>query len=209
MLKKSDLLPLALAFLSTVLIVGLGFLWLTKSTAIGTSSSENVSPDDSLNSANIESSAAESSRSPAINSDSSNQDFATPYIVPEGTSVVINGSRTMIQVNQLLRKRFHQEFPGTEISIDADGTKAGIKLLIFGEIDIAAIDRPLEEAEKSAGLAAKKIARSTSKGDVQELYYAYREPANSEVEAFLGYVLSPEAQSAITNNFSGITETTN
>ena len=237
MFKKSDILPLILAFISTLMIVGLSFLWLAKSNIVNSGTAGNINQDGFLDASDVKSDQPESSVALSANSDSSEQVFVTPYIVPQGTAVTINGSRNMTHVNQLLRKRFHKKFPGTAINIKSDGNDVGINLLVSGEIDIAAIDRPLEQAEQDAGLAMIKIDHSSTdnveqlsqKASVtngairlrevkstdsspqgkassdQELYYAYREPANSEVEAFLGYVLSPEAQLAINRNLSAAT----
>lgn len=203
MFKKSDILPLILASLSTVLLVSLGFLWLTKSNIIKSSTAKNINQEDSLTALSITANVPDSLESSSEKSEVSAKAFVAPYIVPQGTSITINGSRKMVRVNQELRKSFHQKFPGTVVNTNADGNQVGINLLASGEIDIAAIDRPLDEAERASGLAAIKIDNSSSQSSIsQELYYAYRMPASSEVEVFLGYVLSPEGQLAVTANSS-------
>ena len=189
MFKKNDLLPLVLAFVSTILIVGMGFFWLVKAENNSFSSKKESKQDISVE---------ESDTAVSKATNVAKRNFGVPYIVPQGTSVEINGSQKMAQLNQSLRKSFHQQFPGTYITASADGNDVGIKLLASGDIDIAATDRPLNETEKASGLKAMKIdSEVLADNTTQEMYYAYREPANSEVEAFLGYVLSPQGRLAI------------
>ncbi|MEM7757289.1 MAG: substrate-binding domain-containing protein [Cyanobacteria bacterium P01_A01_bin.40] len=198
MLKKHDILPLILAAISTALIVGLGYLWLTKTNAARidaeTEVANNSVSNDSIIQADLNAQlSAESLRD-------STEFFVIPAIVPEGTAVDINGSSNLAQINQALGRSFHRQFPGTAITTDADGNTQGINLLTSGNIDIAALDRPLNNTEKAAGLGSIKINKSSpDSGDAAalEFYYAYQKPANAEVEAFLGFVLSPQGQESI------------
>lgn len=193
-LKKNDILPAILAFVSTIILVALGLSWFNKINARNAQDSRDGSTriiNTSRNNRNLSTSQASSTSFPA------------PNIVPQGTSVYINGSTRMILVNQALKKSFQRRFPGTAVIADADGSETGLELLRTGETDIAAILRPLTPEEKEQGLAAVTIDESTSRVDdqvVQEiLYYVYREPANIEVEAFLGFALSSKGQAAIIN----------
>lgn len=199
MLKKSDILPLILAFISTAFIVGVGFFLFTKINTTRLSSENEVSASK-LNNSDSKTKLDSSSAS-LIEATPDNQGvFAMPVIVPEGTAVIINGSSKMNQINQALRKSFLQEFPRTAITTYTDGNKLGIDLLISGDIDVAAIDRPLSETEKAAGLAAMMINNSMDEKDshlAPKFYYAYQKPVKADVEAFLGYVLSPQGQRAI------------
>lgn len=197
MFKKSDILPLVLAFISTIFIVGLGFFWFNKINTAKSSAENRVSLNNSNNSAQTN---QQNSQSLAEITTDPKEVFVMPAIVPEGTAVIINGSSKMDQINQALRKAFHQQFPGTSITTYADGNKLGIDLLISGDIDLAAIDRPLNETEKATGLATIMINQTTvenKNNSTQKLYYAYRQPANMEVKVFLGYVLSPQGEQAI------------
>ena len=197
MFKKSDVLPLILAFISTVLIVVLGFSWLAKSNIAGfglDNERPQKSPQTSTSNAQV---------NPAPKSSVANNPqakFIVPAIVPQGTSVSINGSTKLNQINQALRKSFHQQYPGTVITTDADGSAVGLDLLYAGDIDLVALARPLSEAEKKAGLTAIPIGNSKIEDNVEsQMYYVYREPINPDIEAFLGYALSAKGRQAMSS----------
>lgn len=203
MLKKSDILPLILATISTAVIVGWNFFWITKMNTVRLNRENKVTDSGALNNQDVEASFHSQSLSPN-SSISSREVFVIPAIVPQGTAVTINGSSKMDHINQALRKGFHRQFPGTAVITSADGNKQGIDLLTSGAIDVAAIDRPLSEAEQAIGLASMKITNligdynnSNNSNLTPELYYAYKKPATAEVEAFLGYALSSQGQQAI------------
>ena len=199
MLKKSDVLPSILALISTAIVVVLGFVWFNKIEAKNSSNYQNVTTKNTKTDA-VESPVLNPTPK-AIKTNSST--FAPPSIVPQGTSVRINGSTRMIRINQALKKSFQRRFPGTAIITNADGGETGVDLLLTGEIDIAAILRPLTNEEKAQGLAVVTVDESMvnveDKLIPQVHYYAYREPADIEVEAFLGFALSPQGQKAIVN----------
>ncbi|GAB4469587.1 MAG: hypothetical protein OHK0037_27880 [Elainellaceae cyanobacterium] len=82
-------------------------------------------------------------------------------VLAEDLDVRIDGSPTMLPINQALKKYYEQEVAGSEVTIDASGTEAAIEKLIDGEIDLAAIARPLTRTEKAQGL--KEIPISLEK----------------------------------------------
>ena len=194
MLKKNDILPAILAFVSTAILIALGFTWFNKINVQNAQDSE----EGATAIANI----SKTNRN-SVNTQPNSASFPAPNIVPQGTSIYINGSTRMILVNQALKKSFQRRFPGTAVITNADGSETGLELLRTGETDIAAILRPLTQAEEKQGFAAVTVDELTSKVDgeiVQEtLYYAYREPANIEVEVFLGFALSAKGQEALIN----------
>ena len=195
MFKKSDWLPLLLAFVSTVIVVGLGY-WLITKTNVIRLATENIADEDST-SQSLEDTETDSQSSESTESASPDTVFVMPTIVPEGTSVIINGSVEMNSLNEALKRSFHRQFPGTAITTDADGSEIAMELLAAGNIDLVAIERPLNQAEREADLAAVKINNLTldnATGTDRELYYVYRQPINPDVEIFLGYVLSPLGQ---------------
>lgn len=187
--KKSDILPAILAFVSTAILIALGFAWFNK---INTRNAKNPKGRGT------------SIARTTTTTQPSSTTFPPPNIVPQGTSVLINGSTRMIQVNLALKKSFQRRFPGTAVITNADGSDTGLELLRTGEIDLAAILRPLTQAEKEQGFAAVTVDELASEVDnqiVQDmLYYVYQEPANIEVEAFLGFALSSKGQKAIINH---------
>ena len=48
--------------------------------------------------------------------------FPLPADVPGGTTVRVDGSIGMKRVNQALRERFEQQFPGTKVELSAQGS---------------------------------------------------------------------------------------
>ena len=186
MFKRSDILPLILAFVSTVLIVTFGFTWLAQSSITG------FGKNDLRRKSNVEPDANPSSGARV------NGKFMLPVLVPQGTSVAIDGSAKLQKINQILRRSFHQQYPGTIIVTDADGTEAALARLYSGDIDLVALDRTLNNSEKAAGLKAIpiRVLDRPSPTKIAEMYYVYKEPISPDTEAFLGFALSGGAQNA-------------
>jgi phosphate transport system substrate-binding protein len=85
--------------------------------------------------------------------------FASPTSVPAGTVVRINGSTSMVKLNQALKAAFQAQFPGTTVATNAQGTEVGIAGLTAGTVEVAAISRPLTPQETAQGLAALPIVQ--------------------------------------------------
>ncbi|MBD2438795.1 phosphate ABC transporter substrate-binding protein [Nostoc sp. FACHB-110] len=83
-----------------------------------------------------------------------NSAFPIPSSVPSGTTVKIDGSTSMVTINQNLKKAFEKQFPGTNVVATANGSQNGITDLVAGKVDIAAVSRPLTTQEQSQGLVA-------------------------------------------------------
>lgn len=83
----------------------------------------------------------------------------TSSSVPAGTKVRIDGSTSMVTINQNLKNGFQAQFPGTTVVTSANGTEQGIRGLIAGSVDLAAISRPLTPQEQSQGLIAVPVAQ--------------------------------------------------
>lgn len=81
-----------------------------------------------------------------------------PGSVPAGTTVRINGSTSMVLINENLKQGFQQTFPGTTVATSASGTEIGLNNLSTGISDIAAISRPLSSSEQAKGLVAVPVA---------------------------------------------------
>ena len=91
-------------------------------------------------------------QSPSINSA-----FPPPTQVPPGTNVRIDGSTSMVTINQNLKFGFERQFPGSNIIPQANGSDRGIQAVLGGQADVAAVSRPLTVQEQSQGLTAVAI----------------------------------------------------
>jgi len=87
--------------------------------------------------------------------------FAPPASVPAGTAVKIDGSTSMVTINLNLKNGFQAKFPGATVDAKANGSANGIKDLVAGTADIAAISRPLTAQEQGQGLAPVPVALDT------------------------------------------------
>jgi phosphate transport system substrate-binding protein len=97
---------------------------------------------------------------PAVSvANSGNSAFPAPATVASGTAVRIDGSTSMVTVNQNLKTAFERQFPGTTVTTSAGGTDKGIQDLVAGRVDIAAVSRPLTAQEQSQGLTGVPIGR--------------------------------------------------
>lgn len=86
--------------------------------------------------------------------------FPLPDTVTAGTTVRIDGSNSMASVNQSLKQQFEGQYAGTSVADAYNGTTAALQSLAAGEIDLAAIGRPLTAAEKAEGLTEVAVGRS-------------------------------------------------
>ncbi len=146
MAQKNDTIPLILAFLVTLGILGGGAWWfLTKSDLEVPLVAENP---DSTN-----------GNEPLANTQTNINPFEPPNTVPQGTTVNIAGSTSMVQINQALKNRFELQYPGTVVNTQAQGSSKGIEALLAGRADIAAISRPLTAQEEAQGLKNIAIAQ--------------------------------------------------
>jgi ABC-type phosphate transport system substrate-binding protein len=89
------------------------------------------------------------------------QTFPLPKTVASGSALKVDGSNSMTVINQFLKRRYETEYPGTKVELGGEGitTDEALQALRDGKIDLAAIGRPLTEAEKAAGLIPVTISR--------------------------------------------------
>jgi len=85
--------------------------------------------------------------------------LAKPERVPAGTTVRIDGSTSMVNINEALKKAFTAAFPGVQVQTQANGSDKGILALLTGQIELTASSRPLNPQEQAQGLTAVPIAR--------------------------------------------------
>ncbi|MEC4896210.1 MAG: phosphate ABC transporter substrate-binding protein [Oscillatoria sp. PMC 1051.18] len=151
MSQKNETIPLILALIITLALLGGGYWWFTKSGGIqgliGGSNNENLDPTNNQ--------PVTTNSSP----DAPTNEFTAPNNVPAGTTIRIEGSTSMVQINQALKNSFEQQFPNTRIVTLAGGTEKGIEAVRSGSADLAAISRPLTPQEKSTGLTAVPVAQ--------------------------------------------------
>jgi phosphate transport system substrate-binding protein len=85
--------------------------------------------------------------------------FSLPTTVASGTTVKIDGSTSMVTINQNLKNGFEKQFAGTKVEAFGNGTDKGIQDLLAGKVDIAAASRPLTAQEQSQGLKAVTVTQ--------------------------------------------------
>jgi ABC-type phosphate transport system substrate-binding protein len=76
----------------------------------------------------------------------------------EGQAVRIDGSGSMAAVNAALKQGFESQAQGA-VTFAVNGTLPGLAALDAGKVDLAAIGRPLTDAEKAKGFVAIPIKR--------------------------------------------------
>jgi phosphate transport system substrate-binding protein len=86
--------------------------------------------------------------------------FPLPKDVPNGTVVRVNGSSSMKKINEALVQKFKTQYSGTDVKVIYDGTDVALKAVLDGKSDLAAIGRPLIDAEKAKGLVATSVSRN-------------------------------------------------
>ncbi|MBF1989273.1 DUF4912 domain-containing protein [Fischerella thermalis] len=85
--------------------------------------------------------------------------FELPKAVQRGTTVRIDGSSSLYTINQTMKERFEQKFPGTRVEAAANGADVALIALKKRLIDIAAIGRGLTPEEKKQGLEQLRLRR--------------------------------------------------
>jgi ABC-type phosphate transport system substrate-binding protein len=108
--------------------------------------------------------------------------FTIPSVVPKDSKVRVDGSTSMKAINESLKKGYEQKYSGATVDFAYSGTPAALQALLDGKVDLAAIGRPLTEAEKAKGLKEVRIARhkiamivapeNPFKGSLQDFQFA-------------------------------------
>ena len=162
MSQKNETTVLVLALLITAALLGGGFWWFRNS--LGNVAGSSKGSND--NAGEKTSTTGTSPVSPPTPSAPTNSPlvapgstFAPPTNVPGGTKVRIEGSTSMVQINQAFKVDFEKQFPGTIVETQAKGTEQGIQALQAGQVDIAAISRPLNSQEQAQDLVAIPVTQ--------------------------------------------------
>ncbi|MEB3225204.1 MAG: substrate-binding domain-containing protein [Synechococcus sp.] len=146
MAQKNDTLPLMLALIVTLGILGGGGWWF-----LNRSGFQGLLPNGT------DANSQDGAIAPVV--EGTANPFSPPAMVAPGTVVKISGSTSMVQINTALKNRFELQYPQTRVETTANGSSKGIADLMAGSIDLAAISRPLQPAEIQQGL--KAIAMTT------------------------------------------------
>lgn len=85
--------------------------------------------------------------------------FSLPASLPSDTTVRVGGSSSMTVINEALKGRFQEKFPGAVVNLEADGTDAALQALLQGDVDLVAVGRPLTDQEKAQGLVEVPVSR--------------------------------------------------
>jgi phosphate transport system substrate-binding protein len=90
---------------------------------------------------------------------SNSSSFPQQASVPAGTTINIDGSTSMVLINEALKADFIKIYPGTSVNTAATGSDNGIQALLGGSVNLAALSRTLTAEEQGRGLAAVPVAR--------------------------------------------------
>lgn len=156
MTQKNETAVLVLSLIFTAGILGGGYWWFSQKSK---SNFGNLVPDKQDRSPTPSETISSSESLPPPTSPTAVATFSEPKTVPSGTTVRINGSTSMVLINQALKKSFEQKFSGTTVTTNAKGSDIGLQELVAGNIDIAAISRPLTSQEQAQGLVAIPVAK--------------------------------------------------
>ena len=85
--------------------------------------------------------------------------FTLPASLEDASSLLVDGSSSMRNMTTALTAQFQEQYENAEVEFEASGSDVAIERLLNEEIDLAAIGRPLTQAEKDAGLSEVAIAR--------------------------------------------------
>ncbi|MGD2183653.1 PstS family phosphate ABC transporter substrate-binding protein [Lusitaniella coriacea] len=149
MSQKNETLPLVLALLMTVGILGGGFWWFTRHSNSPIANSQNPKPSKANTSSNT----------------TTTQTFAQVKDVPRGL-YNYGGSTTWAPIRKELDSAIQTVYPQfqlryTQPTISAPGSSTGIKMLLNGQLDFAQSSRALKEPEyrkaQQKGFTLKEI----------------------------------------------------
>ena len=157
MAQKNETLALVLTLICTGAVVAGGYWWFERKSA---SDIISVTPEDSDRQNISENNYLNLPNTPIPRSDNNSPaPFDFPSNVAPGTNIKVDGATSMVQINQSIKQEFEKQFIDTSIATNGQGTGVGLNLLSEGKIDLAAISRPLTDAEKASGLKAIPITK--------------------------------------------------
>ncbi|PSR18935.1 phosphate ABC transporter substrate-binding protein, partial [filamentous cyanobacterium CCP3] len=86
--------------------------------------------------------------------------FSLPETVPSGTTLSIQSSPNLGFAAEALKQEFEAAYEGTEVGVEVTNSDEAIAALIDGDVDLAAIGRPLTEEEQAQGLNTVALERA-------------------------------------------------
>jgi phosphate transport system substrate-binding protein len=97
----------------------------------------------------------------SVQSQTATQSQAFPVLesLPENTKIQIDEVSSMSAASKALQERFVKKFPTAKVNIEGRTTAESLAALEKGEIDLAAIGRPLMPEEAAKGLSQLPISR--------------------------------------------------
>lgn len=85
--------------------------------------------------------------------------FTLQETVPPGTTLSIDGSPSMAEINQSLSEGFEARYPDTDVVSSTNGDDQALQALRGGNVDLAALGRSLSDAEEDPSLTSIPVAR--------------------------------------------------
>ena len=85
--------------------------------------------------------------------------FTLQPSVPAGTTLSIEGSPSMVEINESLGEGFEARYPDTDVVASISGDDQALQALQGGDVDLAALGRSLSEAEEDPSLTSIPVAR--------------------------------------------------
>lgn len=85
--------------------------------------------------------------------------FTLQESVPAGTTLSIDGSPSMAEINQSLSEGFEARYPDTDVVSSTSGDEQALQALQGGSVDLAALGRSLSDAEEDPSLTSIPVAR--------------------------------------------------
>jgi hypothetical protein len=86
--------------------------------------------------------------------------FPVPESVPSGTELAIQSSPNLGIATQSLKEGFEQAYDGTAVNVEITSSDQALQALLAGDVDLAAIGRPLTEEEMAEGLETVPLERA-------------------------------------------------
>jgi phosphate transport system substrate-binding protein len=78
--------------------------------------------------------------------------------LPANAQIRIDGATSMVAFNQALKAGFERKYAGSQVLTQARGSTQGLSGLVNGQVDVAAVSRPLTAQESGQGLQAMNVA---------------------------------------------------